>query len=106
MSDFNKVSISYGETEGIVNEIIDCKNRMNIIFDNFKSDMNTIGSPNVLAGQTRESLASMFANLSTRFDDYLELVQQFANDIRSASERTKETDQSVNKDTEVLKTHE
>ena len=102
MVDENTTYLSYSETESVINEIIDCKDRMSAIFEDFKNDMANVGSPDVLAGATEETLSQRFATLETRFSNYTDLVQQFADDIRTATEMTNQTDKNISNDAQVL----
>lgn len=98
----DKTYISYGETEQVINEIADCRNKMSAIFDDFKADMANIESPDTLVGAAGETISAKFGRLSTRFEEYLELVKEFEEDIRTASQMTDATDHDIANDGEDL----
>ena len=98
----NTTYLSYGETEQVINESVDCKNRMSAIFEDFKADMANIGAPDSLAGATGETLSQKFASLATKFSSYTDLVQRFADDIKTATEMTDQTDKNISNDASGL----
>ena len=68
---------------------------MNNIFNDFGTSMNKVGAEDVFVGDASESLGSRFSSLKTKFDDYVNLVNEFANMILGAADATQHTEQKL-----------
>ena len=91
----NSTSITYDRVESDANTITECASTMNNIFSDFEAAMNRLGGGDALVGDAGESLFSRFNNLKTKFDEYITLVNDFADLIRSASQKTAATEQAL-----------
>lgn len=96
------LSISYEKVRSDANAIKDCATTMTNIFEDFGASMNAVGAENVFAGVASESLGQRFASLKTKFDDYVKLVNMFANTVLSASSQTESTEQAIASEAETL----
>ena len=91
----SSTNITYERVRSDANTIKECSGTMRNIFDDFGSSMNRVGAENVFYGDASQSLGSRFNSLKGKFDSYVNLVNQFADTILSASEQTSATEQSL-----------
>ncbi len=98
----NNLSISYEKVRSDANTIKDSAATMRNIFEDFGASMARVGAGDVFAGVASDSLGQRFASLKTKFDDYVKLVDMFANTVLSASSQTQSTEQAIASATENL----
>lgn len=87
--------ITYEQVRTDANTIKECASTMKNIFDDFSNSITKIGAEDVFAGDASESLKTRFDSLKGRFDDYVKLVNTFADKILHASESTAATEQAL-----------
>ena len=88
-------TITYEKVRSDANTIKECSSTMKNIFDDFGTSMNKVGAEDVFAGDASESLGQRFNSLKGKFDNYVRLVNDFANMILGASEATAATEQAL-----------
>lgn len=98
----DSTSITYERVRSDANTIKDCSVEMRGIFDNFEGTMKTVGAPENFLGEGNDSLQEKFAKLRTKFDDYVQLVEEFSNMILTASEMTEQTERNIANDADTL----
>mgnify|MGYP004477160535 FL=1 len=98
----NDTTITYERVEADAETIRGCSANMKSIFDDFSSTMNNIFSSGMFEGQASQQFQSEYNQLKSKFDSYTSLVEQFANNISSANQTIKQTEQSILRDTENL----
>ena len=98
----NSTYLSYPEVKAHVDEIVDSKNTMMGIFNDFEASMTRLGGEDAFVGDASESLKERFNSLKQRFDDYCNLVQQFADNITGAAEETAYTERQMAAQAEAL----
>lgn len=84
----NSTYLSYPQTKAHAEEIVNCKNIMNGIFEDFGAEMSRVGGEDAFVGDASETLKQRYDSLKNRFNSYAELVQKFADNITGASEET------------------
>lgn len=91
--------ISYNEVRSGASTIKEKAQQMSGMFDEFEATMKKVGSKDVFVGDASESLDAKFARLKTKFDDYVQLVNDFSTMITTASEMTEATEAELANDT-------
>lgn len=100
--DTNSTNITFQRVREDANTIKECSNTMRNIFDEFGTSMNRVGAKDVFYGDASQTLGDRFKGLQTKFDEYVELINDFANIILSASEKTERTDKSLEQQAQSL----
>lgn len=98
----NSTTITYDRVRNGAHTIQDCATTMNNIFEDFGASMNRVGAEDVFVGDASESLGARFNSLKTKFDDYVALVNEFANMILGAADATQHTEQKLASEAEEL----
>ena len=88
-------TITYEQVRSDANTIKECSSTMSNIFEDFGASMNKVGADDVFAGDASETLGQRFTSLKSKFDNYVRLVNDFANMILSASDATASTEQAL-----------
>ena len=91
--------ISYSEVKNDAALIKEKANQMNGMFGEFEATMKKVGSKDVFVGDASESLDAKFNKLKTKFDDYVQLVNDFSTMITTAAEMTEKTEAELANDT-------
>lgn len=96
-------NITYEQVRNGAYIMKDCSKKMDGIFQEFNASMNRVGAPDVYLGDAKETLSARYNSLKTKFDDYVTLVNQFADMILGAAQRTEETEAALSTAAEELK---
>ena len=94
--------ISYNDVRNDASLIKEKANQMSGMFTEFEGSMKKVGSKDVFVGDASESLDAKFSKLKTKFDDYVQLVNDFSDMITTASEMTEKTEKELSSDTGEL----
>lgn len=98
----DSTSITYERVKDDANTIKTCSVEMSNIFASFEKSMQTVGTPENFEGLGNESLQEKYNRLKQKFDDYVDLVERFANEFLVASAETRATEESIAKDASQL----
>lgn len=91
----NSTAITYEKVRSDASTIMDCASQMQNIFESFGSSMRRVGAEDVFVGDASESLGSRFNSLKTKFDSYVQLVNEFATMIQGAAMATEQTEKAL-----------
>lgn len=94
MSDLS-TDITYERVRTGAQTMQECARNMDNIFQDFSSSMNRVGADDVSIGEHRDTLRARYDSLKTKFDDYVNLVNQFANMILGAASQTEHTEKKL-----------
>lgn len=94
--------VSFEQVKAGVDTIKDCAIKMEAIFGDFGQSMKVVNGQGLFEGETARTLEERFNSLKTKFDDYVKLVNTFADMITGATENTRETDERMAKAAEEL----
>lgn len=94
--------IKYEKVEEAVDNIKKDSQSMDDIFGDFRKSMDNIYQDDVFEGNASESLHAKFDELKTKFDSYVELVNEFSETIDKAKTSTEETEKRIQQKAEDL----
>ena len=95
--------IEYERTRNGANNILKSAKVMEGIFYEFNQSMQRVKATDVYVGDAKETMGARYDSLKSKFDDYIMLVNQFANMILSAAEATEKTEAGLARTAENLK---
>lgn len=99
----SSANITYEKVRSGAQTMQECARKMDGIFQEFNASMNRVGAPDVYIGDAKETLSARYNSLKTKFDDYINLVNQFANMILGAAAATEKTEAALASAADELK---
>ena len=94
--------IKYEKVEEAVDNIKKDSKSMDDIFGDFRKSMDNIYQDDVFEGNASESLHDKFDELKTKFDSYVDLVNEFSETINKAKTSTEDTEKRIQQKAEDL----
>ena len=91
----SSANITYERVRSGARTMQECSRKMDGIFQEFNDSMNRVGASDVYVGDAKETLGARFNSLKTKFDDYINLVNQFATMILGAASATEKTEATL-----------
>ena len=91
----NSTNITYDRVRSDANTIQECAKTMQNIFESFGGSMKRVGAEDVFVGDASESLGARFNSLKTKFDSYVQLVNEFSSMILGAAASTEQTEKAL-----------
>jgi uncharacterized protein YukE len=88
MRDDGSTIIDYQGARAAAEEIYNMSKTMEAIFDSFGDQMKTVGADDVYQGNASETLGQRFSSLKQKFVSYQELIKNFADTFRAATDQT------------------
>ena len=98
----DSTNIEYSSVEQKVQKIESDSDKIGEIFDSFTDSMNEVYKPDNFSGEASDELQEMFKRLKENFNAYRQLVDDFANAIRTAKEQTQGTEKDIQNDASNL----
>lgn len=98
----NNTKISYERVKEDAATIKNCAGTMESIFEDVKKTMLFLNNNEALVGRAGDAMFQRFNALKSKFDSYTKAVERFANLIYSAEESTRQTENVIEKSTDVL----
>ena len=98
----DSTQITYEEVRSDAELIKERATQMRGMFDDFEASMKKVGSKDVFVGDASESLDAKFNKLKTKFDDYVQLINEFSAMITTASDLTAQTERELSGDVSGL----
>lgn len=98
----DSTSIKYQQVRSAAQEIMNNKNEVQAILDDFTATINDVTTKNVFAGTASDALKNRFEELRKKFDEYVSTVDYFSKVISSAASATESTEMSIKRQTENL----
>ena len=97
--------LSYGDVKTAVETIRDdCLVKMRNIFDNFNSSMNILGGSDAYVGDASETFQSRYNKLKVKFQEFENLINEFADKFAFASASTAQTEKELANESQNLDT--
>ena len=98
----DSTNIEYSNVEQKVQKIESDSDKIGEIFDSFTDSMNEVYKPDSFSGEASDELQEKFKRLKENFNAYRELIDQFANAIRTAKDETERTEKDIKSDASYL----
>ncbi len=98
----DSTNIEYNSVEQKVQKIENDSDKIGEIFDSFTDAMNEVYKPDSFSGEASDELQEKFKRLKENFNAYRDLIDQFANAIRTAKDETEGTEKDIQKDASYL----
>ncbi len=94
--------IEYDQVRAGANEILDCANKMQGIFDEVAGSVRIMTADDTFKGTASDALKAEFEPFRANFADYVGAVRRFANLYTGASETLERTEREIQQQAEQL----
>ncbi len=97
------IDISYGETSTVISNLRAAANEINSCFDEYQLSVHRVGAEDVFYGAASESFQDSYTKYKPKLDEFVRLVNEFADTISGASTETSAAEAEINKEAQSLK---
>ena len=96
------VKIEYQEVRNTAESLKESSAKMRGMFDDFDTSMKTMANEDVFVGQASDALKQKFNALKPKFEDYVQLVNEFAGMMIMAADKSEESERTIENVTDQI----
>ncbi len=96
------ISIEYGQVNSTVEKLRSDAARVDSNFDQYGESIRRAGADDVFFGDSSETFRASYNRLKPKLDEYVDLINQFANILSGASSDTASGESKINQASQTL----